>query len=99
MAAGLIRVTPEQLAAVAGQLNAGAGSIEGTLAQLAGNVAPLGTDWAGVAQARFIALWEQWQTSSRQLHQALVEIGQLMNQAGTAFETNDQQVAASFGRM
>src|SRR5690348_6625511 len=98
MAGGLIRVTPEQLNAVAGQLNAGAGSIEGTLAQLAGNVAPLGTDWAGVAQTRFIGLWEQWQSSSRQLHQALVEIAQLMNQAGAAYDTNEQQVASSFGR-
>lgn len=98
MAGSLIRVTPEQLHAVAGQLNAGASTIEGTLGQLAGNVAPLGTDWAGAAQARFIALWEQWQTSSRNLHQALVEIGQLMNSAGTAYETNEQQVASSFGR-
>lgn len=98
MAGSLIRVTPEQLHGVAGQLNAGASTIEGTLGQLAGNVAPLGTDWAGTAQTRFIALWEQWQTSSRNLHQALVEMAQLMNAAGTAYETNEQQVASSFGR-
>jgi WXG100 family type VII secretion target len=98
MAGGLIRVTPEQLQATAGQLNAGASSIEGTLGQLAGNVAPLGSDWAGTAQARFLALWEQWQASSRSLHQALVEIGQLMNQAGLAYDTNEQQIASSFSR-
>jgi WXG100 family type VII secretion target len=98
MPGSLIRVTPEQLSSVASQLNAGASSIEGTLAQLAGNVAPLGSDWAGTAQARFLALWEQWQTSSRSLHQALVEIGQLMNQAGVAYDTNEQQIASSFGR-
>jgi WXG100 family type VII secretion target len=98
MAGSLIRVTPEQLNSVAGQLNAGASSIEGTLAQLAGQVAPLGSDWAGTAQARFQTLWEQWQTSSRSLHQALVDIGVLMNQAGTAYDTNEQQIAASFGR-
>jgi uncharacterized protein YukE len=50
MTAG-IRVTPEQLQQVSAQLDAGAASIEGTLRQLAGNVAPLGSDWAGVAQA------------------------------------------------
>ena len=98
MPGSLIRVTPEQLNAVAGQLNAGASTIEGTLAQLAGQVAPLGSDWAGTAQARFLALWEQWQSSSRSLHQALIEIGQLMNQAGVAYDTNEQQIAASFGR-
>ena len=98
MAGGLIKVTPEQLAAVAGQLQGGAGSIESTLSQLAGNVAPLGSDWAGVAQGRFMQLWEQWQTSQRQLHQALTEISVLMNRAGGAYEQNEQAVAASFSR-
>lgn len=98
MAGGLIKVTPEQLASVAGQLSGGAGSIEGTLGQLAGNVSPLGSDWAGVAQARFLQLWEQWQTSSKQLHQALVEISALMNRAGGAYEQNEQSVASSFSR-
>ena len=98
MAGGLIKVTPEQLGAVAGQLQGGAGSIESTLSQLAGNVAPLGSDWAGVAQGRFMQLWEQWQTSQRQLHQALTEMSALMNRAGGAYEQNEQSVAASFSR-
>lgn len=98
MSSGLIRVTPEQLSAVSAQLNGGAGSIEATLSQLASQVAPLGSDWAGVAQTRFQALWAQWQASSRQLHQALEEIAQLMAQAGAAYAANDQQVAASFAR-
>jgi WXG100 family type VII secretion target len=98
MAGGLIKVTPEQLAAVGGQLNGGAGSIEGTLSQLASQVAPLGSDWAGVAQGRFMQLWEQWQTSQRQLHQALTEISTLMNRASGAYDSNEQSVAASFSR-
>jgi ESAT-6 family protein len=98
MATGLIKVTPEQLASVASQLSAGAGSIDGTLGQLAGNVAPLGTDWAGGAQARFLALWEQWQQSSKQLHQALIEISGLMQRASGAYIDNEATVAASFTR-
>jgi WXG100 family type VII secretion target len=98
MAAGLIRVTPEQLAAVAAQLNGGASSVEGILGQLAGNVAPLGSDWAGVAQGRFLQLWQQWQTSSKQLQQALAEIAVLMQRAAGAYETTEQQNAALFGR-
>ena len=42
MATTGIRVTPEQLQQISAQLDAGASSIEGTLRQLAGNVAPLG---------------------------------------------------------
>jgi WXG100 family type VII secretion target len=93
---GLIRVTPAQLASVSTQLNGGASTIEGTLAQLAGQVQPLGDEWAGAGQARFLALWQQWQTSSRQLHQALADMSLLMRQASTAYESNDAQVGASF---
>lgn len=82
--AGAIRVTPDQLAGVSAQLNDGAGSIEATLSQFASLVAPLGPDWAGVGQARFLALWQQWRTSSRQLHQALSDISILMRQASVA---------------
>jgi WXG100 family type VII secretion target len=98
MAAGQIRVTPEQLASVASQLNGGASSIDGILSQLAGNVAPLGSDWAGPAQGRFLQLWEQWQTSSKRLHQALAEIAVLMQRAAGAYESNEQQVTALFSR-
>ena len=76
MATG-IRVTPEQLQQISAQLDAGASSIEGTLRQLAGNVAPLGSDWAGVAQARFLELWAEWQRSGATLHQALTGIARL----------------------
>ena len=98
MSAGLIKVSPEQLAGVATQLRGGATSIEGTLGQLASNVAPLGADWAGVAQLRFQQLWEQWQTSSRQLQQALDEIAILMQGAAADYDANERSVAARFGR-
>jgi early secretory antigenic target protein ESAT-6 len=93
-----IRVTPEQLHSIAGQLNAGAGEVDGILRQLAGQVAPLGSDWAGVAQARFLTLWEQWQRDSAGVHQALMGIAQLMQQAGTQYESTEQGIAGSFGR-
>ncbi|HEY5031396.1 MAG TPA: WXG100 family type VII secretion target [Actinomycetes bacterium] len=98
MPAGLIKVSPEQLAGVAGQLRSGATSIESTLGQLSGNVAPLGADWAGVAQVRFQELWDQWQTSSRQLQQALAEIAGLMQGASADYEANERAVASRFGR-
>jgi WXG100 family type VII secretion target len=93
-----IRVSPEQLAGVAGQLRSGASSIEGILSQLQGQVAPLGSDWAGVGQARFQALWAQWHTSQRQLEQALGEMSRLMQQASGTYGDSDASVAASFSR-
>lgn len=96
MASGLIRVTPEQLQQVSGQLRAGASNVDGILAQLASNVAPLGSDWAGVAQARFQELWAQWQRNARGLNDALNGIAQLMAQASTNYDSTEQSNAALF---
>ncbi len=96
MASGLIRVTPEQLQQVSGQLRAGASNVDGILAQLASNVAPLGSDWAGVAQARFQELWAQWQRNARGLNDALNGIAQLMAQASANYDQTEQSNAALF---
>jgi early secretory antigenic target protein ESAT-6 len=96
--AGNIRVTPEQLQAVAGQLNAGASNIESINSQLQSQVAPLGSDWAGVAQARFYELWAEWQRSSRGIQEALTGISQLMSQASVNYADTEQAIASSFNR-
>lgn len=98
MAAGNILVTPEQLQGVSGQLNSGAANIDSINSQLQSQVAPLGSDWAGVAQARFQELWIQWQQSSRQLNESLQGISQLMQQAGVNYADTEQAIASSFGR-
>jgi WXG100 family type VII secretion target len=92
-----IRVTPEQLQSVSAQLNSGASNIESTLSQLSSQVAPLGSDWAGVAQARFHELWAEWQRSAQGIHEALTGISQLMAQASANYEDTEQAVASSFG--
>jgi WXG100 family type VII secretion target len=91
-----IVVTPEQLQSVGGQLNAGASNIESILSQLAAQVAPLQSEWQGVAQARFQELWAEWHRSSRGIQEALHGISQLTQQAGTHYETNETTVAQSF---
>jgi early secretory antigenic target protein ESAT-6 len=96
--AGHIRVTPEQLQAIAGQLNAGAANIESINSQLQSQVAPLGSDWAGVAQARFHELWAEWQRSSRGIQEALHGISQLMSQASANYADTEQAIASTFGR-
>ena len=91
-----IAVSPEQLHSVASQLNNGAASIESTLSQLAAQVAPLESEWQGVAKARFQELWLEWQRSSQGIKEALTGISQLTMQAGTKYESNDQEIAGSF---
>lgn len=94
-----IRVTPEQLHELSARVTAGSGQIESELRGLAGSVAPLGTDWAGVAQARFLALWQEWQRSAESLHAALSGISGLLGQAGTAYAEAESQIAGSFAAM
>ncbi len=92
-----IKVTPEQLRSVSSQLSAGASNIEGQLGQLTSAVSPLGSDWAGPAQARFQELWAQWQRSAKSLNEALLGISRLTNQASQAYQSTEDAIARSFG--
>lgn len=97
--AGGIKVTPEQLASVSGRVSSGAAKVDGVLGELSSSVAPLGSDWAGVAQARFQSLWEDWQRNARGLQEALTGISALMNKAGASYAQAEQSIANSFGSM
>jgi WXG100 family type VII secretion target len=91
-----IRVTPQQLGDVAAQLTAGAANVDAILAKLASTVAPLGSDWAGMAQGRFQALWAQWERDARGIHHALTGISSLMSKASVGYDEAEQSIAASF---
>jgi WXG100 family type VII secretion target len=94
-----IRVTPEQLQTLSGRVGAGSASIETELRGLSSSLAPLGSDWAGMAQARFLQLWAEWQRSAEGLHAALTGISQMLQQAGASYADAEQAIASSFGRM
>jgi WXG100 family type VII secretion target len=94
-----IKVTPEQLQQLSGNVSRGSGEIEATLSGLRAQLAPLlGSDWAGQASAQFTALWEQWQQSARGLNDALAGISGLLGQAGASYAQAEQQIAATFNR-
>jgi WXG100 family type VII secretion target len=94
--AGNIKVTPEQLEALSAQVMRSAGEIDQQLGGLANTLAPLGSEWAGHAQQQFQQLWAEWHTSAVRLREALDGIGRLMNQAGHAYASAEQQIAATF---
>ena len=94
--AGNIRVTPEQLEGLSAQVARGAGEIDQQLAVLTHALAPLGSEWAGQAQQQFQQLWAEWHTAALRLREALDGIGRLMNQAGHAYASAEDQIAATF---
>ncbi len=94
-----IKVTPQQLQALSGRVTGAAGHIESELAALQAALAPLGADWAGAAQARFLALWQDWQSGARKVHDALSGISALLGQAGAAYADAEAQIAATFNAL
>jgi len=94
-----IKVTPEQLHALSGRVSASSAQIEGELATLRSTLAPLGSDWAGAAQSRFVALFAEWQAGAEKVHDALTGISALLGQAGLAYADAESRIAASFGQM
>jgi len=94
-----IKVTPEQLSQLSGNVARGSGDIDGILSSLRSQVAPLaGGDWAGQASAQFNAMFEQWQRSARDLNSALHGISTLLANAGSSYAQAEQQIAATFQR-
>jgi WXG100 family type VII secretion target len=91
-----IRVTPAQLQELSGRVGSGGTQIDGELRALAGALGPLGSDWAGLAQAQFLSLWQEWQRSAQQLQAALTGISSLLGQAGRAYADAESQIAGSF---
>jgi WXG100 family type VII secretion target len=92
-----ILVTPEQLQQVSSQLNAGAATIQQTLSQLHGQVAPLQSEWRGQAQAQFERLWAEWNRSAAGIQDALNGISRLTATAAASYADTESSVARSFG--
>lgn len=92
-----IKVTPEQLHQLSGNVQRGSGEIDGTLSSLSGQIAPLvGGDWAGAASQQFTALWDRWQHAANDLNSALQGISRLLANAGTSYAEAEQAIATSF---
>ena len=92
-----IKVTPEQLNSLAGQVSKGSSEIDAQLRALGNTISPLvGGDWAGQASQRFNGLWDEWQRSANGLKHALDGISQLMSQAGSAYANAESQIANTF---
>ncbi len=94
---GGIKVTPEQLHALSGNVHRGSATIAHSLSSLHGQIAPLvGSDWAGAASTQFSTLWERWQRSAKELNSALQGISQLLGSAGTSYADAERHIASSF---
>jgi WXG100 family type VII secretion target len=93
---GAFRVTPEQLLALAGELQQGAADVDAVSDALRSRVAPVREDWSGDASGRFEALWDQWGASARMLQEALEGISTLLRTSGTNYGETEAAVTKGF---
>jgi WXG100 family type VII secretion target len=91
-----IAVTPERLREISGHMKTGAADVEGILARLSGDIAPVRSEWVGAAQTQFDALWDQLQQDARSLRSVLTGIAKLTEKAASAYEATEQSIAKSF---
>ncbi len=91
-----IVVSPQMLMDTSRAVSGKAGEIDGSLATLASHVQSLTADWQGQAQGQFSGLFNQWQASARQLHEALLGISRLLDAAGAAYEDSEHQISRMF---
>lgn len=92
-----LRVTPEQLQAMAGTVAKTAADERSATQVLRSQLSPLfGADWSGSASAQFTTLFDQFVVHAQGMADALDGIGQLLGRAGAAYADVESQIAASF---
>jgi len=92
-----MKVTPEELMAVAKQLESGAGNISDQLGVLKSRVQGLvDGQFEGAASDAFRNLYEQWNTSGAKLNEALMGISRMLHRTGEDFRTTDEELARRF---
>ena len=91
-----IAVTPERLREVAAKIGVGAAEVTAILSKLAGDVAPVRSEWAGSAQVQFNALWDQFERDVSDLRSVFGGMAKLTKNAASAYEAAEQTIAKSF---
>jgi WXG100 family type VII secretion target len=91
-----IAVTPERLREISTQMSTGAADVEAILSRLSRDVAPVRSEWVGVAKVQFNTLWDQLQHDAGGLHSVLTGIAKLTECAATAYEATELNIVNSF---
>ena len=91
----LLKVTSEQLLDLSSYLNTGSQQVQSELDDMRRRLEPLASDWEGAASGNFQALWAEWQTSARNLREALEGISTLLRNAGQTYQEAEDAVRQS----
>jgi WXG100 family type VII secretion target len=90
-----VKVTSEQLYTLSTNLKSGSDQVQGELATMRSQVAPLATDWQGAASANFQQLWQEWEQGAKQIQDALNGISILLVKAAQTYDSAEGAIAQS----
>ncbi|MBB5868609.1 WXG100 family type VII secretion target [Allocatelliglobosispora scoriae] len=94
----MIDVESAELRQQSDAVNRGAATVDETVQQLTGQVRDLSGRWRGSAAESFQSLWDEWQRSATQLHEAMTGIGDFLRQAADTYENAEDSIKSSSGR-
>jgi WXG100 family type VII secretion target len=71
--------------------------LQQAVANLRSAASQLAAVWTGPGAAAFQSTREQWEKSVTPLQESLSSMGEALNQASSAYETNESSIARAFG--
>jgi len=97
--AGQFGTETEQMLAAANHVAEVNQSVQGQLQQLMNTLAPLAGAWQGQASTAFQMLMERWNTSARNLNDALNNIGEQIRGSGATYAQADETENQTFSQI
>jgi len=91
-----LKVDHGGLEQLAGDLSAVAAKIDGRLQELAQELEPLRTSWAGEAQTAYVVAKARWDTAIQELRQLLASTARQVSVSNAAYRAADARAARSF---
>ena len=79
----------------AAHVRLGAADVADTLRKLSAEISALASSWEGDAYNAFHEHWTHWQAGADQIHQAMDEMGNFLEQAATQYESAEQNIASA----
>ncbi|MDP9851987.1 WXG100 family type VII secretion target [Corynebacterium lowii] len=93
---GMFRTEADVMVATAGRVDDTNGQVQSELTRLQSVVDGVRGSWAGSAQVSFDNLMERWNTSARELREALTSISENIRSNARNFEDMEAQNAQAF---
>lgn len=95
----LFRTEADVMVATAGRVDDVNNQVQGELGRLRGVVDGVRSSWEGAAQVSFDSLMQRWNTSARDLQEALASISDNIRSNAKHFENVEADNAAAFNQV